>query len=76
MAEQVVLVARPRSAPLHLDALTGLGVNRIVDVFKAPEEGSDRHVERVRQALQRGQRRRCVAVFDLRQHADGQPGAL
>ena len=66
VAEQLIFVARARAAPLDLHALAGGDVRAIAALFELVEQRADRHVERARQRLQRRERRRDLAVLDLR----------
>ena len=74
MAEQIVLMAGARAAPLQFDAFARLDENGVARLLVAPEEGCHRNTQRPRKGLQRRQRRRDVAVLDFRQHAQRNAG--
>ena len=74
VAEQLILVAGARAAPLDQQALAGGDEHRVAPLLEAAEQRRHRHAERLRQALQRRQRRRGDAVLDLRQHAERKVG--
>src|ERR1043166_1639809 len=74
MPEQIVEVARLGPAPLDPHAAARLHERTIAPLLGLGEQGADRHVERLGERLEGGERRRDRAVFDLRQHSGGNAG--
>ena len=72
MAQQVVLMPRPRARAVNLDALTGLDVHGPARFLIARKQLDQRNPQPVGQNLQRVQGRRNHTVFDLGQHPHGQ----
>src|SRR3990172_5259807 len=76
MAQELVLMAVARAAPLDGEPLAGLDEGRIPLRLEGLEKCADRDAERARERLQRRERGRGQPVLDLGQHARGELGAL
>ena len=74
MAEQIVEMAGLGAAPLDAHAAAGLDERAVAPLLGFGEQPADRHVERLGERIEGGERGRDRAVLDLRQHAGGDAG--